>query len=84
MTPCACLCVRLLDLLPPTAEVHHLPSFEHLDLMWADDAKDEVFPQLKAFLRRHATCDAQLFEKMAPADLVLRVAPKMFEYCTAK
>jgi hypothetical protein len=52
--------------------------------MWADDAKDEVFPQLKAFLRRHATCDAQLFEKMAPADLVLRVAPKMFEYCTAK
>ena len=71
---------KLLTLLPPTAEVHRFPLFEHLDMFWADDAKNCVFPKLAEFLSRHA-CDtfaSGAAEVLRTPDL--RGAPRALAY----
>ena len=55
---CVFVCVRLLCLLPSTVEVHYEELYEHLDFLWADTAKDRVFPSVEEFLRKHCgVCD---------------------------
>eukprot|EP01079_Euglenida_sp_SAG-EU17-18_P011180 gene11180-2027_t len=44
---------RLVQALPPMVQVHRLPSYEHLDMIWADSAGDQVFPEVTAFLQQY-------------------------------
>ena len=73
----ACLVVaRLMKLLPQVLEVHHEEEYEHLDFLWADSAKDRVFPAVTAFLRKHMSNE---YEEQS-VSTSLRIAPRMMAY----
>jgi len=44
----------LLKQLPPTATVDKIEKYEHMDLMWADDASVLVFPKVVSLLQKKA------------------------------
>jgi hypothetical protein len=67
---------RLIGMLPPSTVVHHEEDYEHLDFLWADSAKDRVFPLITEFLKRHMSRDYG--EESLSASL--RIAPRMMAY----
>ncbi len=65
-----------MKLLPQVVEVHHEEEYEHLDFLWADTAKDRVFPAVAQFLKKHSSAEVE--ERSLCTSL--RIAPRMMAY----
>ncbi|CAM9436249.1 unnamed protein product [Discosporangium mesarthrocarpum] len=46
---------RLAKLLPNVVMLHRQDGYEHLDTMWGDSAKDDIFPKVEALIREHCS-----------------------------